>query len=85
MFAVDGYRYGGKDFDRRETVAELQAAMPTLEQTVVLREGARLDDELPEEIARRIRERCSSRYVPDDVFQITEVPRTLSARCWRCR
>jgi acetoacetyl-CoA synthetase len=36
LFAVDGYRYGGKDFDRRETLAELQAAMPTLERTVVL-------------------------------------------------
>jgi acetoacetyl-CoA synthetase len=36
LFAVDGYRYGGKDFDRRETVAELQAAMPSLAATVVL-------------------------------------------------
>jgi acetoacetyl-CoA synthetase len=36
LFAVDGYRYGGKDFDRRETVAELQAAMPSLTATVVL-------------------------------------------------
>jgi acetoacetyl-CoA synthetase len=36
LFAVDGYRYGGKDFDRRETLAQLQAAMPTLERTVVL-------------------------------------------------
>jgi acetoacetyl-CoA synthetase len=36
LFAVDGYRYGGKDFDRRETVADLQAAMPSLERTVVL-------------------------------------------------
>ena len=36
LFAVDGYRYGGKDFDRRETVAALQEAMPSLERTVVL-------------------------------------------------
>ncbi|HEX8688614.1 MAG TPA: acetoacetate--CoA ligase [Solirubrobacterales bacterium] len=36
LFAVDGYRYGGKDFDRREVIAELQAAMPSLERTVVL-------------------------------------------------
>ncbi len=36
LFAVDGYRYGGKDFDRREVVAELQAAMPSLRRTVVL-------------------------------------------------
>jgi acetoacetyl-CoA synthetase len=36
LFAVDGYRYGGKDFDRRETLAQLQAAMPSLAHTVVL-------------------------------------------------
>ena len=30
LFAVDGYRYGGKDFDRRETIARLQAEMPSL-------------------------------------------------------
>ena len=36
LFAVNGYRYGGKDFDRRETLAELQAAMPSLVGTVVL-------------------------------------------------
>jgi acetoacetyl-CoA synthetase len=36
LFAVDGYRYGGKDFDRREVVAGLQQEMPTLVKTVVL-------------------------------------------------
>jgi len=47
---------------------------------VVLREGAELDEELPREIARRVRERCSPRHVPDEVFQIAEVPRTLSGK-----
>ena len=36
LFAVDGYRYGGKDFDRRETLVQLQAEMPSLLRTVVL-------------------------------------------------
>ncbi len=36
LFAVDGYRYGGKDYDRTEVVAKLQEEMPTLEKTVVL-------------------------------------------------
>jgi acetoacetyl-CoA synthetase len=36
LFAVDGYRYGGRDFDRRETVAELQRELPSLERTVLL-------------------------------------------------
>ena len=47
---------------------------------VVLREGAELDEELPREIARRVRERCSPRHVPDEVFEIAEVPRTLSGK-----
>jgi acetoacetyl-CoA synthetase len=36
LIAVDGYRYGGKDYDRMEVVAKLQAEIPTLEKTVVL-------------------------------------------------
>jgi acetoacetyl-CoA synthetase len=47
---------------------------------VVLREEAELDDELSAEIKRRIREQCSPRHVPNDVFQIEEVPRTLSGK-----
>jgi len=47
---------------------------------VVLREGAELDDELRKEIARRVRSQCSPRHVPDEVFAIAEVPRTLSGK-----
>jgi acetoacetyl-CoA synthetase len=47
---------------------------------VVLREGAELNDELRHEIARRVRERCSPRHVPDEVYAIAEVPRTLSGK-----
>jgi acetoacetyl-CoA synthetase len=47
---------------------------------VVLREGAELDDELRREIARRVRSQCSPRHVPDEVFAIAEVPRTLSGK-----
>ncbi|HEX3040750.1 MAG TPA: acetoacetate--CoA ligase [Solirubrobacterales bacterium] len=47
---------------------------------VVMREGAELDAELPKEIARRVREQCSPRHVPDEVFEIDEVPRTLSGK-----
>src|SRR5919204_3872754 len=36
LFAVDGYRYGGSDFDRTEVVARLQREMPTLAGTIVL-------------------------------------------------
>jgi acetoacetyl-CoA synthetase len=47
---------------------------------VVLREGAELDDELEGEIKRLIRERCSPRHVPNAVYRIAEVPRTLSGK-----
>jgi acetoacetyl-CoA synthetase len=47
---------------------------------IVLREGAELDDELRKEIARRVRSQCSPRHVPDEVFPIDEVPRTLSGK-----
>ncbi len=36
LFSVDGYRYGGKDFDRLDVVAGLEAEIPSLEHTVVL-------------------------------------------------
>ena len=47
---------------------------------VVLQEGAKLDDDLESEIRRRIREQCSPRHVPNEIFQIAEVPRTLSGK-----
>jgi acetoacetyl-CoA synthetase len=37
LIACDGYRYGGKDFARLDTVAGLRERMPSLEHTVLLR------------------------------------------------
>jgi acetoacetyl-CoA synthetase len=34
LLAIDGYRYSGKDFDRSDQVAQLEQAIPTLEQVV---------------------------------------------------
>ena len=47
---------------------------------VVLRDGVELSDDLRGELARRIREQCSPRHVPDEVYAIAEVPRTLSGK-----
>jgi acetoacetyl-CoA synthetase len=50
LVACDGYRYGGKDFDRTDVVARLQAEIPTLQKTVLLpyldeaADAAALDD-----------------------------------------
>jgi acetoacetyl-CoA synthetase len=45
---------------------------------VVLAPGVALDEDLTSQIKRRIREDCSPRHVPNDVFAVSEVPRTLS-------
>jgi acetoacetyl-CoA synthetase len=36
LFAVDGYRYGGKDFDRLELIKKIQEELPTLTQTIII-------------------------------------------------
>jgi len=36
LFAVDGYQYHGKTFDRRSVLSQLQQALPTLQKTVLL-------------------------------------------------
>jgi acetoacetyl-CoA synthetase len=47
---------------------------------VVLREGAVLDDALKDRIRQRIRQEISPRHVPNEIFTIEEVPRTLSGK-----
>src|SRR4051812_31556460 len=49
LLAVDGYRYNGRGFDRRDTVAAVRDAIPGLGHTVLLRyldDGAALDGAL---------------------------------------
>ena len=36
LVAVDGYRYGGRDFDRMDAVAEIRSELPTLEHTILV-------------------------------------------------
>ena len=47
---------------------------------VVLRPGVTLDDALRERIAGAIRSALSPRFVPDDIVQVAEIPRTLSGK-----
>jgi len=39
LLAIEEYRYGGKDFDRRKAIAELQGAIPSLQHTVPVPSG----------------------------------------------
>ncbi len=63
------------DVPRRDRDAELWMIL-----FVVLEEGVVLDEELRARIARRIREDCSPRHVPNEILQIEQVPRTLSGK-----
>ena len=36
LLAVNSYRYGGKDFDQRDAIAELRDGLPSVEQVIVL-------------------------------------------------
>ena len=47
---------------------------------VVLRPGVELDEALKGRIAGAIRQSLSPRFVPDDIFQVAEIPRTLSGK-----
>lgn len=47
---------------------------------VVLKEGLTLDDSLKDKIRRKIRNDLSPRHLPDEIFSIAEVPKTLNAK-----
>ena len=47
---------------------------------VVLREGLVLDDVMTRRIKQAVREALSPRHVPNDVFQVAAIPRTLSGK-----
>ncbi|MBP7421413.1 MAG: acetoacetate--CoA ligase, partial [Burkholderiaceae bacterium] len=47
---------------------------------VVLREGLMLDDTIRERLNHAIRTALSPRFVPDDIFQVAEIPRTLTGK-----
>ncbi|HYF18176.1 MAG TPA: acetoacetate--CoA ligase, partial [Ramlibacter sp.] len=54
-----------------------QSYMPLF---VVLRPGLTLDDALKAKIAGAVRTALSPRFVPDEILQVPEVPRTLSGK-----
>jgi acetoacetyl-CoA synthetase len=51
LLAIAGYRYGDKPIDRRAEVAEIRAALPTLERVVHVPYPGGADDALPDAVA----------------------------------
>ena len=47
---------------------------------VVLREGLALDDALAQRLRQAIRQALSARHVPNEIFQVAAIPRTLSGK-----
>jgi acetoacetyl-CoA synthetase len=47
---------------------------------VVLKEDAELDDDLKAQIKRSIRENCSPRHVPNEIYTVPEIPKTLNGK-----
>ena len=47
---------------------------------VVLREGAQLDDALRARLNNAIKVALSPRFIPNEIFQVAEIPRTLSGK-----
>lgn len=52
LFAVDGYQYNGKTFDRRPIIAELQQALPTLETTILV--PYLFDQSVPDQLSNSV-------------------------------
>ena len=47
---------------------------------VVLREGVVLDDAMKARLNNAVKQALSPRFVPDEIFQVPEIPRTLSGK-----
>ncbi len=66
LFAVDGYRFGGAEHERLDTVRELRAALPSVQRTILIR-SLRPDDEPPDDLGADIFDRLIARPA-DPVF-----------------
>lgn len=47
---------------------------------VVVRGGVRFDEELQTRIRQKLRQELSPRYVPDEMYAVSDIPRTLNAK-----
>jgi acetoacetyl-CoA synthetase len=58
-------------------VVDVDGWMPLF---VTLRDGVSLDEELTAQIKRRVREDCSPRHVPNEIFAVGAIPRTRTGK-----
>jgi len=74
LFSVDGYRYGGKSFDRRGELRRIAASLPSLEHLVYLPYLDPDDTTLPLPSARHWRTLFERPEVAAAEFEYTQVP-----------
>ena len=71
-------------FDSLVTDLELLGRKSFLPLFVVLRPGYELNDELRAKINNTIQKKVSPRHVPDEIYVVKEIPRTLKTeRKWK--
>ncbi|MGC2832235.1 MAG: acetoacetate--CoA ligase [Candidatus Acidiferrum sp.] len=73
LFCVDGYRYGGKAFDRKKELAEIIAAMDGLERVVYLPYLDAEDQRAPCESALRWNDLLAHASVSKEEFEFEQV------------
>lgn len=47
---------------------------------VVLKDGVELNEDVKKKINTKIRSRLSPRHIPDEIYAISDIPRTLNAK-----
>ena len=67
-------------FDSLVTDLELLGRKSFLPLFVVLRPGYELNDELRAKINNTIQKKVSPRHVPDEIYVVKEIPRTLNGK-----
>jgi len=74
LFCTDGYRFGGKDFDRREAARDIIQLLPSLEQVVQVPNLFASDSELIVPKATRWHTIMERPSVPADSFKFEQLP-----------
>lgn len=74
LFCVDGYRYGGKAFDRKGELTQIIQALPSLQRIVYLANLNPEDDDPPWERTLHWNELMSPRFIKHEDFQFEQVP-----------
>jgi len=74
LFSVDGYRYGGKAFDRRSQLRDIAASLDSLEHLIYLPYLDPEDATLPSPSARHWRTLLERPAVSASEFEYTQVP-----------